>query len=86
MSIYLLDTTLAIWPYHRRKKATMTTAAIADILGGRKVLGRTVTRSAELAALVRRFVPISTRGRAMFPPRSASRSERSRADLAAMSA
>ncbi len=38
----------------------MTAAAIADILGGPKILGRTITRTAELAALVRRGIPART--------------------------
>lgn len=35
----------------------MITAAVAEILGGEKVLGRTVTRSADLAQLVREGIP-----------------------------
>lgn len=35
----------------------MTTAAVAEILGGKKVLGRTVTRSSDLAELVREGIP-----------------------------
>jgi putative toxin-antitoxin system antitoxin component (TIGR02293 family) len=35
----------------------MTTAAVAEILGGEKVLGRAVTRSADLAQLVRDGIP-----------------------------
>jgi putative toxin-antitoxin system antitoxin component (TIGR02293 family) len=35
----------------------MTTAAVVDILGGKKVLGRTVTRSSDLAQLVREGIP-----------------------------
>jgi putative toxin-antitoxin system antitoxin component (TIGR02293 family) len=36
----------------------MTAVAIAEILGGRKVLGRKVTRSKELAELVREGIPV----------------------------
>lgn len=36
----------------------MTTSAIAEILGGKKVLGRAVTRSADLAQLVREGIPV----------------------------
>jgi putative toxin-antitoxin system antitoxin component (TIGR02293 family) len=35
----------------------MTTAAVVEILGGKKVLGRAVTRSSELAELVREGIP-----------------------------
>jgi putative toxin-antitoxin system antitoxin component (TIGR02293 family) len=35
----------------------MTTAAVVEILGGKKVLGRAVTRSSELAQLVREGIP-----------------------------
>jgi putative toxin-antitoxin system antitoxin component (TIGR02293 family) len=35
----------------------MTTAAVVEILGGKEVLGRTVTRSSELAELVREGIP-----------------------------
>jgi len=35
----------------------MTTASVAEILGGKKVLGRSVTRSSELAQLVREGIP-----------------------------
>lgn len=35
----------------------MSTAAVVEILGGMKVLGRTVTRSSELAQLVRDGIP-----------------------------
>jgi putative toxin-antitoxin system antitoxin component (TIGR02293 family) len=36
----------------------MTTAAVAEVLGGEKVLGRVVTRSSELAQLVRDGIPV----------------------------
>jgi putative toxin-antitoxin system antitoxin component (TIGR02293 family) len=35
----------------------MTTAMVAEILGGKKVLGRAVTRSSDLSALVREGIP-----------------------------
>ncbi len=35
----------------------MTTAAVAEILGGKKVLGRAIKRSSELARLVREGIP-----------------------------
>ena len=35
----------------------MTTASVAKALGGKKVLGRTVTRSSDLAELVREGIP-----------------------------
>jgi putative toxin-antitoxin system antitoxin component (TIGR02293 family) len=35
----------------------MTTASVAEILGGKKVLGRSVTRSSELAQLIRDGIP-----------------------------
>jgi len=36
----------------------MTAVAVAEILGGKKVLGRKVTRSSQLAALVREGIPV----------------------------
>jgi putative toxin-antitoxin system antitoxin component (TIGR02293 family) len=36
----------------------MTAVAVAEILGGKKVLGRKVTRSKELAELVREGIPV----------------------------
>jgi putative toxin-antitoxin system antitoxin component (TIGR02293 family) len=36
----------------------MTTATVAEILGGEKVLGRAITRTSELAQLVRDGIPV----------------------------
>lgn len=38
----------------------METAAIAEVLGGRKVLGKTVTRADDLAELVRKGLPATS--------------------------
>lgn len=38
----------------------MTSKAIADVLGGRKVLGKTVTKSDDLADLVRKGLPANS--------------------------
>jgi len=35
----------------------MTAAAVAEVLGGKKVLGRAITRSSDLAELVRQGIP-----------------------------
>src|SRR5690348_8657631 len=48
---------LAIWPVTISQKANMETEAIAEILGGSKVLGKTIKKPHDLAQLVRKGLP-----------------------------
>src|SRR5436305_10203711 len=50
---------MAKWRIIISQEATMKTAAIAEILGGRKVLGKAVKKPDDLAQLVRKGLPAS---------------------------
>src|SRR5271163_3497329 len=47
----------AKWRIIISQEAYMTSAAIAEVLGGKKVLGRSIKSFAELAALIRKGLP-----------------------------
>jgi putative toxin-antitoxin system antitoxin component (TIGR02293 family) len=49
---------VAKWLIIRSQEATMETAAIAEALGGRKVLGKAVRKADDLARLVREGLPV----------------------------
>src|SRR5437016_14118915 len=50
---------MAKWRIITSQEATMKTAAIAEVLGGRKVLGKAVKKPDDLAQLVRKGLPAS---------------------------
>jgi putative toxin-antitoxin system antitoxin component (TIGR02293 family) len=50
----------AKWLIIHSQEAKMTTRAIAEVLGGRKVLGKTIKKADDLAQLVRRGLPASS--------------------------
>src|SRR5437879_6075343 len=51
---------MAKWRIITSQEATMKTAAIAEVLGGRKVLGKSVKKPDDLAQLVREGLPADT--------------------------
>ena len=50
---------LAKWRYTHSQEAQMTSQVIAEVLGGRKVLGRTIKNSVDLTELIRTGLPAS---------------------------
>src|ERR1035438_1770103 len=48
---------IANWRILNSQEATMTSGVIAEVLGGKKVLGRSIKSFAELAELIRKGLP-----------------------------
>src|SRR5664279_793862 len=48
---------IANWRIINSQEATMTSGVIAEVLGGKKVLGRSIKSFAELAELIRKGLP-----------------------------
>jgi len=49
---------MAKWRITNRQEATVETAVIAEVLGGRKVLGKSIKKPDDLAQLVRKGLPV----------------------------